>query len=229
MAVLVFRHGPNEPLGRLADVLNSRSIEWCYVDLWNLPDESLPVDLAQAVVSMGGPMSVNDSLPWLRLEERYMVHAMSCGVPVLGICLGAQLLAKSLGARVRAMRRKEIGWHPVRLREAALSDPLFAGLQPVEMEFHWHGDTFELPPGAEWLAESELCPHQAFRVGADLYGLQFHPEVTPGIISSWCREDESCGELREAEGPIDPEAHQIRMGEIAEHLFGRWCDLIAAR
>ena len=91
-------------------------------------------------------------------------------------------------------------------------------LPPTSTPLHWHGDTFELPPGAEWLAESELCPHQAFRVGADLYGLQFHPEVTPGIISSWCREDESCGELREAEGPIDPEAHQIRMGEIAEHL-----------
>jgi GMP synthase-like glutamine amidotransferase len=226
MAIVVFRHGPNEPLGRFAGVLASRGIEWHYIDLWKYPGEDLRVDQAQAVVSLGGSMSVNDPLPWLRQEERYLVRAISSGVPVLGICLGAQLLAKCLGARVYAMHRKEIGWHPIRLREAALADPLFAGLQPVEMEFHWHGDTFDLPAGSQWLAGSDLCPHQVFRFGSDVYGLQFHPEVTPEIIASWCREDQSCG-AREATGTIDPAVHQTRMSEIAEHLFGRWCDRIA--
>ncbi len=226
MPVLVFRHVPFEPAGRIAQTLDGRGVEWRYVDLWQLPEGDLPVEQAQAVISMGGPMSVNDSLPWLRQEERYITRAIAGGVPVLGVCLGAQLLARCLGAQVYSMGRKEVGWYPIRLRDAALSDPLFRGLQPVETVFQWHGETFRLPPGAEWLAESELCAQQAFRCGSNLYGLQFHPEVTPEIIASWVREDLNCGDLREAEGPIDPEAHGTRMGEIAAHVFGRWCDLI---
>jgi GMP synthase-like glutamine amidotransferase len=226
MAVLIFRHVPFEPAGRIADSLDERGIEWRYVDLWQSAGEPLPVDQAQALVVMGGPMSVNDPLPWLREEERYVTRAISSGVPVLGVCLGAQLLARCLGAQVSPMARKEIGWYPIRLREPAMADPLFHGLQPEEIVFHWHGESFSLPAGAEWLAESELCGRQAFRHGSNLYGLQFHPEVTPEIIRMWCREDANCGDLREAEAPIDPQAHAARMKEIAEHLFGRWCDLI---
>src|ERR1700722_9774407 len=107
MAVLVFRHVPFEPLGRIADALDSRGIEWHYVDLWQSVDEPLPVDQGQALISMGGPMSVNDSLPCLRQEERYLTHAISSGVPVLGVCLGAQLLAKCLGSRIYPMKQKE--------------------------------------------------------------------------------------------------------------------------
>jgi len=229
MAVLVFRHVPFEPLGRIADALDSHGMEWRYLDLWQTPEGDLQVEQAQALVFMGGPMSVNDGLPWLREEERCIVRAISSGVPVLGICLGAQLLAKCLGSRVYPMGHKEIGWYPIRLREAARSDPLFGELRRTETVFHWHGETFGLPEGAEWLAESDLCPHQAFRCGSYLYGLQFHPEVTPEIISSWCVEDMNCGDPRETEGPPDPEAHQTRMREIAAHLFGRWCDLVATR
>ena len=124
------------------------------------------------------------------------------------------------------MARKEIGWYPIRLETAALSDPLFAGLQPVETVFEWHGETFDLPAGAERLAASDLCPNQAFRCGSNLYGVQFHPEVTPEVIASWCEEDMACGDLREAEGPIDPGAHRERMREMAAHIFGRWWDAI---
>jgi len=224
VAVLAFRHVPFEPLGRIADALNDRQIEWRYIDLWATPDEDLQVDQAQALVFMGGPMSVNDPLPWLRQEERYILRAISSGVPVLGICLGAQLLAKSLGARVYPMARKEIGWHPVRLTAAGQCDPLLQGLPVEEVTFHWHGETFDLPPGAEKLAESDLCANQAFRLGSNLYGLQFHPEVTPEIIGSWYREDENCGDLREVEHPFDPAAHQPRMQAVAAQVFGRWCD-----
>jgi GMP synthase (glutamine-hydrolysing) len=215
----------------IADALDARAMEWRYVDLWAKPEnaEDLCVEQAQALVFMGGPMSVNDSLTWLRQEERYLVRAMSSGVPVLGICLGAQLLAKCLGARVYPMERKEIGWYPVRFTEAGLSDPLFEGLACSETVFHWHGETFDLPAGSVRLAESGLCINQAFRLGSDLYGLQFHPEVTPDMIESWCREDVNCGDLREAEGPIDAGAHRQRMCEVAAQIFGRWCDLVATR
>lgn len=229
MAVLIFRHVPLEPAGRICDSLDERGIEWRYVDLWRSFDHLLPVDQAQALVSMGGPMSVNDPLPWLRQEEQYLTRAICGGVPVLGICLGAQLLAKCLGAQVKPMPGKEIGWYPVRLREPAMEDPLFRGLQREETVFHWHGETFGLPAGAEWLVESDLCGNQAFRHGSNLYGLQFHPEVTPEMIDLWCREDANCGDLREAEGPIDPEAHAGRLEQIAKHLFGHWCKLIAER
>jgi GMP synthase-like glutamine amidotransferase len=127
------------------------------------------------------------------------------------------------------MGYKEIGWYAVRFTEAGLSDPLFEGLDEVEPVFQWHGDTFDLPAGATQLAVSDLCANQAFRYGANLYGLQFHPEVTPEIIASWCREDANCGDLRETEGPIDPGAHEQRIGQVASHFFGRWCDLVATR
>ena len=208
----------------IADALDARRIEWRYVDLWASEEEHLPVDHAQALVFMGGSMSVNDPLPWLRREERYLMQAIASGVPVLGVCLGAQLLAKCLGARVYAMERKEIGWYPIRFTEAGLSDPLFVGLPPEETIFQWHGDTFDLPAGCERLAGSELCANQAFRCGSDLYGLQFHLEVTPATIVDWCREDTACGPLREAEGVIDAQAHAARTREVAEQVFGRWCD-----
>ena len=229
MAVLVFRHGDSGPAGYLADALEARGIEWRYVDLWSSTESDLLVEHAQALVVLGGPMSVNDSLPWLRQEENYIIRAISSGVPVLGVCLGAQLLAKCLGARVTAMGQKEIGWYPVEFTGSGMADPLFAGLEREETVFQWHGDTFELPSGAERLAGSALCPNQAFRCGSSLYGVQFHPEVTPEIIAAWCREDDSCGELKEAEGPIDPQAHRERARAIAGQIFGRWCDLVAMR
>lgn len=213
----------------IADALDARRIEWRYVDLWASPEEDLPVEQAQALIVMGGPMSVNDPLSWLRLEERFLARAISGGVPVLGVCLGAQLLAKCLGARVYPMGHKEIGWYPVRFTEAALDDPLFQGLPCEETLFHWHGETFDLPAGSHRLAGSDLCANQAFRFGSVLYGLQFHPEVTPEIIASWCREDAACGDAREAPGPIDPWEHHERTRQIADHIFGRWCDLVATR
>lgn len=224
MPILVFRHGPSEPIGLIADSLDVRGVEWHYAD----PSTADPEN-AQAVIVMGGSMSVNDPLPWLRDEERAITRAISSGTPVLGVCLGAQLLAKCLGAKVAPMGHKEIGWHPVRFTEAGLQDPLFAGLSPQETFFHWHGENFALPGGAELLASSAGCPHQAFRAGENLYGLQFHPEVTPEIINQWCQEDEACGDNREASDPVDAHAHEDRARELAEIIFGRWCDLVAIR
>jgi hypothetical protein len=114
----------------------------------------------------------------------------------------------------------------VTFTEAASGDTLFGGLRGEEMIFHWHGETFDLPPNAELLASSAACRNQAFRVGELVYGLQFHLEVTPAMIMDWCREDESCGDAREVTAPIDAHGNSARAEELARLVFGRWCALL---
>ena len=173
-------------------------------------------------------MSANDDLPYLRHEIEILSRAIHEGRPVLGICLGAQLIAKAAGARVYRNPRKEIGWFEIRLTESGAADPLFAGVPPAETVFHWHGETFDLPPGAAWLASSDYCRHQAFRLGRAVYGLQFHLEVTPAMIAQWCTEDENCGDVRELEAPLDTDRNQDRLAQLSELVFGHWCDLLAS-
>ena len=170
-------------------------------------------------------MSVNDDLEYLRREEGFIRDAVSNRVPVLGICLGSQLIAKALGAQVRRNAAKEIGWFELRFTPAATADALFDGLER-ETVLHWHGETFDLPPGAELLAESELCQNQAFRLGDRAYGMQFHLEVTPEMIADWCLQDENCGDVRELTSPIDPYYNAGRMAELSRRVFGGWCDLL---
>src|SRR5436190_14483569 len=126
---------------------------------------------------MGGPMSANDCLPYLEAELRLLEHAVTMGKPLLGICLGSQLITKALGGRVYRNPVKEIGWAPVHWTPAARTDVLLAGLVEPETVFHWHGDTFDLPSGSTWLAWSDACRNQAFRMGPLIYAFQFHLEV----------------------------------------------------
>lgn len=151
--------------------------------------EALPADLDghAGLIVLGGPMSVHDQadFPHLARAEDLVRLAVARGLPTLGVCLGAQLIAKALGARVAPNRVKEIGVDRVRLTPAGAADPLFFGLGPEVPVFQWHGDTFDLPPGAVLLAESPACRHQAFRLGTRAYGLQFHLEVTEGMVASW--------------------------------------------
>jgi GMP synthase-like glutamine amidotransferase len=221
MRVLAFRHVPHEHLGRIADAFDAEGIEAQYVDLAS--GGPAPEEDAAGFVFMGGPMSVNDDLDFIREEIAVIRRAAARGVPVLGVCLGAQLIARALGARVYKNPVKEIGFAPVTFHG---NDALFEGLGPAEDVFHWHGETFDLPPGAELLASSERCRHQAFRVGEAIYGLQFHPEVTPAMIGEWVREDEGCGELCKAMGPIDPWRNARRLDEISALVFGRWSRMV---
>lgn len=229
LRVLVFRHTPLDDLGLIAPVLDAHGILHDYADLYAQPCPESLVNEADALIFMGGPMSANDDHPYIQREIEYIRDAGERCRMVLGVCLGAQLIAKALGARVHANTVKEIGWAPVTFTPAAANDPLFAGLREPEMIFHWHGETLTLPPGAELLASSDACRNQAFRVGDRVYGLQFHLEVTPSMIADWCREDEACGAAREVTQPIDPYAHAARSGELARLVFGRWCALLKDR
>ena len=226
MRVLAFRHVPFEDAGLMEPVLHARGIAMEYADLYR-PDAA-PPDTSDydALVFLGGPMSVNDALPYLQWERRAILDAMEREQPVLGICLGAQLTASALGARVYASPQKEIGWYDVGLTKVGENDTLFAGWPQTANVFHWHGETFDLPEGAVLLASSERCRHQAFRMGDRTYGIQFHPEVAPETVEAWCREDANAGDLKEIVTPIVCSHTCNEAMALAESVFGRWCDLL---
>lgn len=143
------------------------------------------------LVIMGGPMGVYEEQahPWLREEKRFIEQVLARGVPVLGVCLGAQLLAEALGGTVSPHRHREVGWFPVTLTEQGAAHPLFAGLPRSFTPLHWHGDTFSIPPGAVHLARSEACEHQAFAHGEKILGLQFHVEALPSLVEFFWEAD----------------------------------------
>jgi GMP synthase-like glutamine amidotransferase len=214
--VLAFRHVPFESLGMIADSLEQHEITFEYVDLYGgaaCPDTGS----ADALIFMGGPMSAHDDLVYIRRELEIIGDAVSRGLPILGICLGSQLIAKALGGRVYRNGVPEIGWYPVQWTAAAARDRLHCGLSEPETVFHWHSETFDLPAGAELLASSQACRNQAYRVGENVYGLQYHLEVTPEMLEDW---------RSEIPIPIDPHANAARLKELAAQVFGRWCGLV---
>lgn len=149
------------------------------------PDAGQPLpgpDGYDWLVVMGGPMSANDPLPWLAAEKRLIEGALESGKLVLGVCLGAQLLASALGAPVYRAVEKEIGWLPVRRSPGAGGSAFFEGLPERFTAYHWHGEMFDLPAGAVRLAETETCPNQAFEYGGRALGLQFHLEATEASV-----------------------------------------------
>jgi GMP synthase-like glutamine amidotransferase len=227
MRVLAFRHVPFEDAGMIATVLEGHGIFVEYADLY-LPGSTPPETAAfDGLVFMGGPMSVNDNLPYLQWEMRTIADAIERGQPVLGICLGAQLIAKAMGAHVYRNPEKEIGFFEVRFAEEAQDDPLFSGLTS-ETVFHWHGETFHLPAGAVLLGSSARCRNQAFRIGERTYAMQFHLEVTPAMIADWCTQDENSEDVQQLDSTIDAFHNSEVLRGLAEKVFSRWYQLLIA-
>jgi len=182
--VLVVQQAEAEGPGLLAAPLPAMGLTLSTVRAWR--GERVPAaaqDFA-AIVLMGGPMGVYETARHPHLADAILLagDALRRGVPVLGVCLGSQILAAAAGARVFPGPVKEIGWHPVRLSAEGRADPLLGLLPADPVVFHWHGDTFDLPAGATLLASSGRYAHQAFRIGTRAYGLQFHVEVTPEMV-----------------------------------------------
>jgi GMP synthase-like glutamine amidotransferase len=192
MIVQVFQHVPFEGPAGLADWFHAVGAELQTVRLY---DNEAPVDLGETdwLVIMGGPMSANDegTYAWMAGEKRFIAEAVAAGKTVLGICLGAQLIASALGARVYPNPEREIGWFPVTPTKDSARTP-FAPAFPAPLEaFHWHGETFDLPAGAAPLARSAACENQAFSLGNRVLGLQFHLETTPASAETLVQ---NCGE-----------------------------------
>lgn len=187
MKVHVLQHMPNEGLGSIAHWLEQAGAVVSFTHFYQsaaLPDPR-GLDL---VIALGGPMSVNDekSLPWLVAEKQFLRDTMANGTAVLGICLGAQLIASALGARVYPNTQKEIGWFPVTAVESR--EDVFRFPASINA-FHWHGETFDLPPGAVQLARSAACENQAFQLGTNVIGLQFHLETDPASAQAFVDAD----------------------------------------
>ena len=233
---LVLQHIACEPPGEYEDVLVEHGVEIHRVEL----DEGEPLPPSGAfdlIVAMGGPMSVNDDaeLAWLTNEKRSIGEAVRAGTPYWGACLGVQLLAASLGARVFAGSAPEVGLMPVWLSDAAIEDPVFADLSRELLTLQWHGDTFDLPEGAVLLASSDAYPHQAFRFGRAAYGVQFHVEVSSAMAEEWGRVPAYAEYLDRVLGPGSlPELlatfrkHEPALREHARTMFERWLALALA-
>jgi GMP synthase (glutamine-hydrolysing) len=220
--VLVCQHVAFEILGTLHPLLKTAGVRIKHVNFGRHPDAEPSLDGYRGLIVLGGPMNVDevDCHPHLATEVQLIRSAIEREVPVLGVCLGAQLIARALGAEVVRNPTKEIGWYDVSLTETGRRDPLLAHFRDTESIFHWHGDTFAIPEGAVHLASSAACPNQAFRYGDDVYALQFHLEVDERLVKRWLAVPVHLAELAELDGQVDAETiwreTRARIGRLKE-------------
>lgn len=229
--VLIFRHFPTEGPGYCATFLERHGIAWRLVriDAGDAPPASAAG--CAGLVFMGGPMSVNDGLPWIAPVLALIRDAVARGVPVLGHCLGGQLMAKALGGVVTPNPVKEIGWGEVAASDNADARHWFGHAAPRFLSFHWHGETFSVPPGATHLLKSAHCANQGFALGPHL-GLQCHIEMTAEMIAAWCasgareiaRAAASPGVQPAAEIRTRLDERLPRLHAVADGVYARWIE-----
>jgi GMP synthase (glutamine-hydrolysing) len=189
MRVLSVTHGPSVPGG-----VFEHEVEECahMLERWSVPDGGAPAAASSydAVMVFGGAAhpDQDDRFAWLAHEEEFLREVLAEGVPVFGVCLGAQMLARAAGARVQPAREPEIGWYEIELTPEGLADPVLGAMPQRTTVFQWHSYTFEIPAGSSELARSDVCT-QAFRLDGPAWGIQFHAEVTLEMVSAWIEED----------------------------------------
>jgi GMP synthase-like glutamine amidotransferase len=226
--VAIFRHSPTEGPGYFADYLDRRGLPWQLVPV----DEGVqvPADCGgfSGLVFMGGPMSVNDDLPWIPPALALIRDAVAKGVPVLGHCLGGQLMCKALGGVVSRTPLKEIGWGEVRVDNSAVAREWFVAGAPAFVTFHWHGETFSIPPGATPVLSSPWCLNQGFALGPHL-GMQCHIEMTQDLVRTWVTS--GTRELARGGSPAvqapqailkDLDARVHALHAVADGVYARW-------
>ena len=228
--VAIFRHAPTEGAGYFATVLDRDRVPWQVVKVD--AGEAVPADphAFSGLVFMGGPMSVNDDLPWIAPVLRLIRDSVDAGVPVLGHCLGGQLIAKALGGTVSRNRVKEIGWGEVTVADAPAARRWFGHAPQSFVSFHWHGETFSIPEGAERVLGNEHCDNQAFAFGPHL-AMQCHIEMTAEMIDTWC--ETGAGEIGRSKSPAvqpvaaikaDLDARLRAMHRVADGVYARWME-----
>lgn len=225
--VAIFRHLPIEGPGYFATFLDNNHIPWRLIKIDAGETPPSQIDEFSGLVFMGGPMSVNDDLPWIDNSLSLIRQAVATDVPVLGHCLGGQLMAKALGGLVYANPVKEMGWGQVNVADNAVARAWFDDLTTFQ-SFHWHGETFSLPQGATCILSSSYCDNQAFALGIHL-GMQCHVEMTERLVRDWC--SVAAEELAYMDGPAVQSIDEIEadlpnrvagLNAVAERLYDKW-------
>ena len=227
--VIALQHVPCEGVGTIGEVLRGRGVHIRVVCVHRGDRVPSGLDGARGLVIMGGPLSAyeTDRFPHLREELRLIEGALHAGVPVLGVCLGSQLLAAALGARVYAAGHSEIGWYDVRLRTATRADAMWKDVEETFPALHWHGDIFDLPRQGVSLARSAMTEHQAFRWGERAYGLLFHIEVSRPHVEAMVRAfHDEIGPARAASILSGLDLHIGPVERLGSLVFDRWTDLV---
>ena len=227
--IAIFRHAPTEGPGHFASFLDRNALTWKLIRI-DAGDTAPPMpDDYAGLVFMGGPMSVNDNLPWISPILSLIRAAVAADMPVLGHCLGGQLIAKALGGEITRNPIKEIGWGTVRSVAGPDTRHWLGDIDAFEA-FHWHGETFSTPPGATRILESAYCRNQAFVMGKHL-GMQCHVEMTDEMIRDWCAV--GAEEIAASPSPAVQTPQQMqamsptllpRLNQVAESLYTRWIE-----
>lgn len=236
--VLVFQHVPAEPLGTLDPMLRQRGHRIRYLNFHRDPDASPEMARYDALIVLGGPQMPDqgDRYPHLKVEMACIEEALKREIPVLGICLGAQLLAYTLGGGVRPMKQWEIGWYDLEPTHFAPADALFCALVEPSPVFQWHGYTFDLPRDAVQLARSDSCENQAFRYGNSAWGLQCHLELDERLINRWLGLPEYVADLENfgSRGGVEDlrrQTHELigQSATLGRALFGQFLRPLGVR
>jgi GMP synthase-like glutamine amidotransferase len=226
--VAIFKHAATEGPGYFATYLDRNRVPWQVIDIG--AGEPVPADprAYSGLAFMGGPMSVNDELPWIGPMLHLIRHAVDADVPLLGHCLGGQLISKAMGGVVSRNAVKEIGWGDVSVADSTEAQRWFGHATPSFTSFHWHGETFTLPAGASRVLTNQYCVNQAFSFGKHL-GMQCHIEMTAEMIDSWCAS--GANEINRSKSPavqpvevIKNESMQLleSLHRVADGVYSRW-------